>query len=129
MPDQLDQLNVAEAVRISPATFPSVAMVRRLLLASGLMLGGIALAPQAAEAGWSQYTSSISEVDACNQAQYLMPEQAMVQEFRTSTTSSKSGNSFGCKVRWSDKAGAKATDRPILFPSRIRQPIFAAGWL
>ena len=123
------QLNRAEAVRISPATFPSVAMVRRLLLASGLMLGGIALAPQAAEAGWSQYTSSISEVDACNQAQYLMPEQAVVQEFRTSTTSSKSGNSFRCKVRWSDKAGAKATDRPILFPSRIRQPIFAAGWL
>ena len=123
------QLNRAEAVRISPETLACVAMVRRLLLASGLMLGGIALAPQAAEAGWSQYTSSISEVDACNQAQYLMPEQAVVQEFRTSTTSSKSGNSFRCKVRWSDKAGAKATDRPILFPSRIRQPIFAAGWL
>jgi hypothetical protein len=123
------QLNRAEAVRISPATIACVAMVRRLLLASGLVLGGIAMAPQAAEAGWSQYTSTISEVDACNQAQYLMPEQAMVQEFRTSTTSSKSGNSFRCKVRWSDKAGAKATDRPILFPSRIRQPIFAAGWL
>ena len=123
------QLNRAEAVRISPATLICVAMVRRLLLASGLVLGGIALAPQAAEAGWSQYTSSISEVDACNKAQYLMPEQAVVQEFRTSTTSSKSGNSFRCKVRWSDKTGAKASDRPILFPSRIRQPIFAAGWL
>ena len=106
-----------------------MAMVRRVLLASGLMLGSIALAPQAAEAGWSQYTSSISEVDACNQAQYLMPEQAVVQEFRYSATSSKSGNNFRCKVRWSDKAGAKSSDRPILFPSRIRQPIFAAGWL
>jgi hypothetical protein len=123
------QLNRAEAVRISPATLACVAMVRRLLLASGLVLGGIALAPQAAEAGWSQYTSTISEVDACNQAQYLMPEQAVVQEFSYSTTSSKSGNNFRCKVRWSDKAGAKASDRPILFPSRIRQPIFAAGWL
>ena len=123
------QLNRAEAVRISPATLACVAMVRRLLLASGLVLGGISLAPQAAEAGWSQYTSTISEVDACNQAQYLMPEQAVVQEFSYSTTSSKSGNNFRCKVRWSDKAGAKASDRPILFPSRIRQPIFAAGWL
>ena len=123
------QLNRAEAVRISPATLACVAMVRRLLLASGLVLGGIALAPQAAQAGWSQYTSTISEVDACNQAQYLMPEQAVVQEFRYSTTSSKSGNNFRCKVRWSDKAGAKASDRPILFPSHIRQPIFAAGWL
>ncbi len=123
------QLNRAEAVRISPATLACVAMVRRLLLASGLVLGGIALAPQAAQAGWSQYTSTISEVDACNQAQYLMPEQAVVQEFSYSTTSSKSGNNFRCKVRWSDKAGAKASDRPILFPSRIRQPIFAAGWL
>jgi hypothetical protein len=123
------QLNRAEAVRISPATLACVAMVRRLLLASGLVLGGIALAPQAAEAGWSQYTSTVSEVDACNQAQYLMPEQAVVQEFSYSTTSSKSGNNFRCKVRWSDKAGAKASDRPILFPSRIRQPIFAAGWL
>lgn len=106
-----------------------MAMVRRVLLASGLMLGSIALAPQAAEAGWSQYTSSISEVDACNQAQYLMPEQAVVQEFRYSTSSNKSGNQFRCKVRWSDKASAKASNRPILFPSRIRQPIFAAGWL
>ena len=123
------QLNRAEAVRISPATLACVAMVRRLLLASGLVLGGIVLAPQATEAGWSQYTSTVSEVDACNQAQYLMPEQAVVQEFSYSTTSSKSGNNFRCKVRWSDKAGAKASDRPILFPSRIRQPIFAAGWL
>ena len=104
-------------------------MVRRLLLASGLMLGAVALAPQAAKAGWSQYTSSISEVDACNQAQYLMPEQAVVQEFRYSTTTNKSGNQFRCKGRWSDKPGAKVSDRPILFPSRIRQPIFAAGWL
>jgi hypothetical protein len=104
-------------------------MAHRFLLATGLLLSGIALAPSAAQAGWSQYTSEISEVDACNQAQYLMPEQAIVQEFRYSSTSNKSGNSFRCKVRWSTKASARATDRPILFPSRVRQPIFAAGWL
>jgi hypothetical protein len=44
-------------------------------------------------------------------------------------SSTKNGNSFICSVRWSDKASAQPTDRPILFPSRIRQPIFAAGWL
>ncbi|MFZ9946482.1 MAG: hypothetical protein ACO3FN_05320 [Vulcanococcus sp.] len=104
-------------------------MAHRTLLSAGLLLGGLALAPQAAQAGWSQYSSAISEVDACNQAQYLMPEKAVAQEFRYWVKSTKSGNSFICKVRWSDKANAKATDRPILFPSRIRQPIFAAGWL
>ena len=104
-------------------------MAHRTLLSAGLLLGGLALAPQAAQAGWSQYSSAISEVDACNQAQYLMPEKAVAQEFRYWIKSTKSGNSFICKVRWSDKANAKATDRPILFPSRIRQPIFAAGWL
>jgi hypothetical protein len=104
-------------------------MAHRTLLSAGLLLGGLALAPQAAQAGWSQYSSAISEVDACNQAQYLMPEKAVAQEFRYWVKSAKSGNSFICKVRWSDKANAKATDRPILFPSRIRQPIFAAGWL
>jgi hypothetical protein len=68
-------------------------------------------------------------VDACNQAQYLMPEKAVVQEFRYRVNSTKNGNSFVCSVRWSNKASAQPTDRPILFPSRIRQPIFAAGWL
>jgi hypothetical protein len=109
--------------------FLAAAMAHRSLLTAGLLLGGLALAPTAAQAGWSNYTSSISEVDACNQAQYLMPEKAVVQEFRYRVSSTKTGNSFICSVRWSDKASAQPTDRPILFPSRIRQPIFAAGWL
>ena len=104
-------------------------MAHRTLLTAGLLLGGLALAPTAALAGWSEYNSAISEVDACNQAQYLMPEKAVAQEFRYRVSSTKSGNSFICKVRWSDNAKAQATDRPILFPSPIRQPIFAAGWL
>lgn len=105
------------------------AMAHRFLLPAGLLLGGLALAPTAAQAGWSHYSSAISEVDACNQAQYLMPEKAVVQEFRYRMNSTKNGNSFTCSVRWSEKASAQPTDRPILFPSRIRQPIFAAGWL
>ena len=104
-------------------------MALRIPLGAGLLLGCLALAPTAAQAGWSEFSSAISEVDACNQAQYLMPEKAVVQEFRYRVSSNASGNSFRCKVRWSEAAGAKAADRPILFPSRIRQPIFAAGWL
>ena len=104
-------------------------MAHRFLFTAGLLVGGIALSPAAALAGWSEYSSAISEVDACNQAQYLMPEKAVVQEFRFSVNTNKSGNTFLCKVRWSDSAKAQPTDRPILFPSRIRQPIFAAGWL
>ena len=119
---------------LRPDIFNRGAWARALLFCAVVSVaigvtGLSALLPSAGLAGSSRYTSGVSEVDACNQAQYLMPEQAVVQEFRTSTTSSKSGNSFRCKVRWSDKASAKATDRPILFPSRIRQPIFAAGWL
>lgn len=104
-------------------------MALRVPLSAGLLLGCMTLAPTAAQAGWSAFSSAISEVDACNQAQYLMPEKAVVQEFRYRVSSSANGNSFHCKVRWSDAAGAKATDRPILYPSRIPQPIFAAGWL
>jgi hypothetical protein len=104
-------------------------MALRIPLSAGLMLGCMVLAPTAAQAGWSEFSSAISEVDACNQAQYLMPEKAVVQEFRYRVSSSANSNSFICKVRWSDAAGAKAADRPILFPSRIPQPIFAAGWL
>ncbi|NCV91542.1 MAG: hypothetical protein EBW30_01685 [Synechococcaceae bacterium WB7_3xG_012] len=104
-------------------------MAHRTLLTAGLLLGGLALAPAAAQAGWSEYKSAISEVDACNQAQYLMPEKAVVQEFRYAVNSGKSGNSFTCKVRWSDKAGAEPSNLPVLLPAKIRQPIFAGGWL
>jgi hypothetical protein len=103
-------------------------MTPRSLLTAGLLLGGVALAPQAAQAGWSSYTSTISEVDACNQAQYLMPEKALAQEFRLRSRSNSQGISFECKVRWSDNVSAKPTDRPILFPYRVPQPLFAAGW-
>ena len=103
---------------------------RGCCLATSLLIGGVVLGSgSAAQAGWSSYSSAISEVDACNQAQYLMPEKAVVQEFRLKSSGGKNGTTFLCKVRWSDKAGAHPTDRPILFPSRVRMPLFAAGWL
>ena len=104
-------------------------MAHRTLLTAGLLLGGLGLAP-AALAGSSTYQSAISEVDACNQAQYLMPAKATVQGFVLKTrTDSKGVTRFDCRVNWTDKANAQPTDRPILFPSKVRQPWFAAGWL
>lgn len=98
--------------------------------AVSLLIGGVVLGcGSAAQAGWSSYSSAISEVDACNQAQYLMPEKAVAQEFRLKSRDGKNGVSFHCAVRWSDKAGAKPSDRPILFPTRVPMPLFAAGWL
>jgi hypothetical protein len=104
-------------------------MAHRTLLTAGLLLGGLGLAP-AALAGSSTYQSAISEVDACNQAQYLMPAKATVQGFVLKTrTDNKGVTRFDCRVNWTDKANAQPTDRPILFPGKVRQPWFAAGWL
>ena len=97
-----------------------MALRTRILLGAALLL-----APTAAQAGWSEYTSNISEVDACNQAQYLMPEQAVTQQYVLKV---KNGT-FRCKVRWSDKPGAEPSNLPVLLPAKIRQPIFAGGWL
>ena len=97
-----------------------MALRTRILLGAALLL-----APTAAQAGWSEYTSNISEVDACNQAQYLMPEQAVPQQYVLKV---KNGT-FRCKVRWNDKAGAEPSNLPVLLPAKIRQPIFASGWL
>jgi hypothetical protein len=104
-------------------------MAHRTLLTAGLLLGGISLAP-AALAGSTSYQSAISEVDACNQAQYLMPAKATVQGFVLKTrTDSKGTTRFNCRVNWTDKANAQPTDRPILFPGKVRQPWAAGGWL
>jgi hypothetical protein len=104
-------------------------MAHRTLLTAGLLLGGLGLAP-AALAGSTTYQSAISEVDACNQAQYLMPTKATVQGFVLKTrTDSKGATRFSCRVNWTDKANAQPTDRPILFPSKVPQPLFAGGWL
>ena len=103
-------------------------MAHRRLLTAGLLFAGLCWAP-AARAGWSEYTSNISEVDACNQAQYLMPEKAVVQQFVLRRKRTSEGTAFRCKVRWDDSAKAQPTYEPILLPSKIRQPILAGGWL
>jgi hypothetical protein len=94
------------------------------LLPSLLVLTA-ALAPASALAGSNTYTSKISEVDACNQAQYLMPEKAVVTGFRVRSKTTKDGNSFVCKVRWSEKSKTAPTDQPILFPGQINVPLIS----
>jgi hypothetical protein len=84
-----------------------------------------ALLPSAGLAGSSRYTSGVSEVDACNQAQYLMPAGAVLQGFQLGTATRQGITSFSCQVRWSDGPGAQPTQRPILFPSRIALPLFS----
>jgi len=104
-------------------------MAHRTLLFAGLLLGGLGLTPTAL-AGSTTFQSAISEVDACNQAQYQMPAKATVQGFVLKTRTDKSGAaSFSCRVNWTEKATAQPTARPILFPGKVRQPWFAAGWL
>ena len=104
-------------------------MAHRTLLSAGLLLGGLGLTPTAL-AGSTTFQSAISEVDACNQAQYQMPAKATEQGFVLKTRTDKSGAaSFSCRVNWTEKATAQPTDRPILFPGKVRQPWFAAGWL
>jgi hypothetical protein len=59
-----------------------------------------------------------------------MPAKATVQGFVLKTrTDNKGVTRFDCRVNWTDKANAQPTDRPILFPGKVRQPWFAAGWL
>ena len=73
-------------------------------------------------------SSRISEVDACNQAQYQIPAGSVLQGFRFGTTADKNGTTFECTVSWSNNTKATPTNRPTLFPNAIRIPIIWSGW-
>lgn len=103
-------------------------MIKPALMAAGLLCGSLALVPPLARAESSNTSSRISEVDACNQAQYLMPETAVVQSFRLRTHRDQQGTRFECTVHWSRAAGTPPSYRPILFPHAIAIPL-GNGWL
>jgi hypothetical protein len=63
----------------------------------------------------AEYTSSISEVDACNQAQYRMPQNATATAMKVSTAIEGEYATFTCRVNWSLSPSARPTYRPILF--------------
>ncbi|MFZ9462865.1 MAG: hypothetical protein EBR33_04490 [Synechococcaceae bacterium WB4_1_0192] len=104
-------------------------MIKPALMAAGLLSGSLALVPPLALAESSSTSSRISEVDACNQAQYLMPESAVVQRFRLQTRRDREGARFDCTVIWSRSAKTAPSYRPILFPNQISIPLLGSGWL
>jgi hypothetical protein len=82
------------------------------------------LAPCAAQAeakaaptsgGTVEYSSDVSEVDSCNQAQYRMPADATATAMRVSTAIKGEYATFTCRVKWSLSPSARPTYRPILF--------------
>jgi hypothetical protein len=81
------------------------------------------LAPGAAQAeakapptsGTVEYSSGVSEVDSCNQAQYRMPANATATAMRLSTAIQGEYANFTCRVNWSLSPAARPTYRPILF--------------
>ena len=81
------------------------------------------------------YTSRISEVDACNQAQYLMPDNSRVSKFTVTTSPGLGGTSFTCRARWTYQSNIyyptdKAPEQPILMPWEVPTPSpIGMGWL
>jgi len=104
-------------------------LLRGALLCSTLVSGALVWLPEPGHAESSSFTSPISEVDACNQAQYRMPAKAVVQQFRLQTTQQRDAVRFDCTVEWSSGATAKPSNRPILFPSAVTIPLLGSGWL
>ena len=90
-------------------------LLARLAALSLVAAAGAVLAPGAARANWVNYSSRVSEVDACNQAQYLVPQGATVTTMKVRQFSDKEGYGFTCKVKWSQSPKAQPTRMPILF--------------
>ena len=73
------------------------------------------ISPKASSSGTSDYSSAISEVDSCNQAQSRIPQNSTVTAMRVSTAIKGEYGSFTCRVKWSLSPSARPTYRPILF--------------
>lgn len=94
-------------------------MIRPLLSSSlvSLLCWGAASAPLRAQPqkGSEVYTSSISEVDACNRAQMLRPADSIVTTMHVWRSGEEGSRSITCRIHWSDAEDAVPTRRPILF--------------
>jgi hypothetical protein len=63
-----------------------------------------------------QFRSTVSEVDACNRAQALVPQNGTVTTMRVKQNNESNGSyAFTCRVNWSSSTKAKPTWMPILF--------------
>jgi hypothetical protein len=94
-------------------------MLRPLLLMAGLgLVASIspALICLPARADSVQFRSTISEVDACNRAQALVPQNGIVTGMKLRQENDPNGSyAFTCLVNWSASTSAKPTLMPILF--------------
>jgi hypothetical protein len=94
-------------------------MLRPLALLAGLGLAA-SIAPTLvclpARADSVQFRSTVSEVDACNRAQALVPQNGTVTTMRVKQNNESNGSyAFTCRVNWSSSTKAKPTWMPILF--------------
>ena len=85
------------------------------LLSPCSALAGQAEAKAAPTSGTVEYSSGVSEVDSCNQAQYRMPANATATAMRLSTAIQGEYATFTCRANWSLSPAALPTYRPILF--------------
>jgi hypothetical protein len=85
------------------------------LLQPGLVQAEPTAAQKTPTSGTAEYSSGISEVDSCNQAQSRIPPNATVTAMRVSTAIRGEYGTFTCRVNWSLSPSAKPTYRPILF--------------
>ncbi|MBE9173054.1 hypothetical protein IQ216_08145 [Cyanobium sp. LEGE 06143] len=65
--------------------------------------------------GSETYTSSISEVDACNRAQMLRPADSIVTGMHVWRSGEEGQRSISCRIDSSNAEDAVPTRRPILF--------------
>jgi hypothetical protein len=87
----------------------------RLLALSLAVATGTVFTHPAARAEWVNYRSRVSEVDACNRAQGLMPQGAIATTMRVRQFQDQQGYGFNCQVKWSTSPKAQPTRMPILF--------------
>ena len=99
------------------AVLASVGSALVLATACGPALNAASAAEPAspARSGQVDFTSLFSEVDACNQAQKLLPASSIATAMHYWRSSSNGQASVTCRVRWSTAADARPTGRPILF--------------
>ena len=94
-------------------------MVRPLFLLAGLGVTASiapALTCLPARADSVQFRSTVSEVDACNRAQALVPKNGIVTGMKLRQENDSNGSyAFTCLVNWSASTKAKPTLMPILF--------------
>ena len=94
-------------------------MLRPLLLLAGLGVTASiapALTCLPARADSVQFRSTVSEVDACNRAQALVPKNGIVTGMKLRQENDPNGSyAFTCLVKWSASTKAKPTLMPILF--------------